>query len=461
MKHGENNAGVIKMKMKLKNKISQKSIVAMLCAAIAVTAFSVFHYSERAADYKMRVDNQYRRSFAEIVQYINNIETNLAKGAVVTNPRSMIKIASKIYNEASQAEADLGQLMISDTQLDNMMKFLSQVGDYTYSLSMKYIEGGEPTEEENKTLLQMSEYAKTLNDELLLMQDDVYSGKVSLSPDFATESQRVMANEFENIENKFADYPSLIYDGPFSDHIEKSEPQLLKGQREYTKDEAKARLLEVVGKERYGEVEFISENTGKIPSYTFSVKPDNSNRNISVEITKKGNAVVWMLDNRAVGEIKITPQEAVENAEEYLKTMGIRDMQESYYEIKSCVATINFTCTQDGVVIYPDLIKVKIAMDTGEVLGIESAGYIANHRARTFSSNLISEEEARKKLSKTVTADKGRLALIPLESKKEVLCYEFLAKTDKNEFLIYINAETGKEEDVLLLMVTESGTLTI
>ncbi len=459
MKYGKNNAGV--MKMKLKRKISQKSISAILCTVIFITAFSVIHYSKKAADYKMRVDNQYQRSFAEIVQYVNNIETNLAKGAVVTNPKSMIRIAGEIYNEASQAEADLGQLMISDAQLDNMMRFLSQVGDYTYSLSMKYIEGGEPTEEENNTLLQMSEYASNLNDMLVSMQDDVYSGKISMDSDFAVKNQRVMANEFENIESKFADYPSLIYDGPFSSHIENSKPQLLKGQREYTKEEAAARLKEIVGKERYGKVTFLGENTGKTPSYSFSVKPDESDRNISVELTKAGNALVWMLDNRTVAEIKISPQEAVKKAEEYLKIIGLTDMQESYYEIKSCVATINFTCTQDGVVIYPDLIKVKIAMDTGEVLGLEAAGYIANHRTRTFSSNIISEQEARAKLSKTVTAEKGRLALIPLDSKKEVLCYEFKAKTNKNNFLIYINAETGKEEDVLLLMITESGTLTI
>ena len=54
-----------------------------------------------------------------------------------------------------------------------------------------------------------------------------------------------------------------------------------------------------------------------------------------------------------------------------------------------------------------------------------------------------------------------KLAVIPLETKKEVLCYELKGKIDQDEYLIYLNAETGKQEKILLLLVSENGTLTI
>ena len=42
----------------------------------------------------------------------------------------------------------------------------------------------------------------------------------------------------------------------------------------------------------------------------------------------------------------------------------------------------------------------------------------------------------------------------------EILCYEFKGKVDEREFLVYINAENGKEEDVLVITNTPNGTLT-
>ena len=53
------------------------------------------------------------------------------------------------------------------------------------------------------------------------------------------------------------------------------------------------------------------------------------------------------------------------------------------------------------------------------------------------------------------------LAMIPTEYKTEILCWEFKGKVEDREFLIYINVETGKEEDVLVILDTPNGILTM
>ena len=53
-----------------------------------------------------------------------------------------------------------------------------------------------------------------------------------------------------------------------------------------------------------------------------------------------------------------------------------------------------------------------------------------------------------------------KLAIIPTEFNTEVLCYEFKGKINEVEFIEYINAQTGKEEDTLIVTNTENGTLT-
>ena len=110
---------------------------------------------------------------------------------------------------------------------------------------------------------------------------------------------------------------------------------------------------------------------------------------------------------------------------------------------------------------YPDLIKVKVALDNGEILGFESTGYLNNHTERKISKNIISKDEAKKTLNKNLNIKSEQLAIIPTEYKTEILCYEFKGTVEDREFLVYINAETGVEEDILVIYNTPNGTLTM
>ena len=52
-------------------------------------------------------------------------------------------------------------------------------------------------------------------------------------------------------------------------------------------------------------------------------------------------------------------------------------------------------------------------------------------------------------------------AIIPTEFQTEIFCHEFKGKIDDNEFLVYINVENGREEDILIITNTPNGTLTM
>ena len=54
-----------------------------------------------------------------------------------------------------------------------------------------------------------------------------------------------------------------------------------------------------------------------------------------------------------------------------------------------------------------------------------------------------------------------RLAVIPTEWESEILCYEFKGTINDTDYLVYINAETGEEEDILLIVDTPNGILTM
>ena len=135
-------------------------------------------------------------------------------------------------------------------------------------------------------------------------------------------------------------------------------------------------------------------------------------------------------------------------------------MKETYYLKQDGIVTINYAYEQDGVTVYPDLIKLKIALDNGEVMGIETTGYLNNHETRDTSKVSITTEQDKKDLNKNLDIQSESLAIIPTEWQSEILCWEFKGKIDDTDFLVYINADTGKEEDILVIVNTPNGTLT-
>ena len=52
--------------------------------------------------------------------------------------------------------------------------------------------------------------------------------------------------------------------------------------------------------------------------------------------------------------------------------------------------------------------------------------------------------------------------MIPSNAREPLLCYEFLCDTDQDdEILVYVNAHTLAEEELLILLKTDGGTLTL
>ena len=144
-----------------------------------------------------------------------------------------------------------------------------------------------------------------------------------------------------------------------------------------------------------------------------------------------------------------------------MESRGISNVKPTYYLKQGGIVTINYAYVQDKVTVYPDLIKLKIALDNGEILGMETSGYLNSHTQRTFVTPKISQDEARSKINKNLDIVSEGLAMIPTEYQTEILCWEFKGIVEDRQFLVYINVETGKEEDVLVILETPNGTLTM
>ena len=446
------------------NKICA-AVIAVLAVLLIIFCAMWYRCYRQNKELKVTVNNSYDRAFFELTDYVSDIDAMLSKAQLASDPSQLASISNEIFMKAAEAKSCFGQLPTENTNLENTAKFLSQVGDYTYVLSQNMINGATITDEEYGNLNSLNEYASTLSKSLSDIEQKIYSGEVSFNVAGNIGAIRAMAagdgifKDLENVEKSFDNYPSLIYDGPFSEHIENMESYMLKSAEEISKKDALQKAKEFLGDRGEGlKFETETANTA-IEAYNFG--KDNNGNHITISITKKGGYVLYFLENKTVSTANCDIDAATGLAYRFLVSHGINDMTNSYYEVTDNIATINFAYVQDGTKCYSDLIKVKVALDDGSIVGMECKGYLMNHRQRDIPDVMLSEEEAKTHVSTHLDVSAASLAVIPKDSLREVLCYEFKGTYMNKNFIVYVNAETGKEEQILLLIESETGVLTL
>ena len=449
------------------SRLKKGHMLSVIGVFIIIIAVLITVLVRKEQDSKQASENSYNMAFYSLVDYVENVETYLAKSLISSTPEHGAETLTNVWREANLAQSYLARLPIESQELENTEKFLNQVSDYSYSLSRKNIYNESLSDEDLKNLKDLHNYSVELENTLNQLSEDINSGRIKWNElsnkgtvAFAQQVSTQTNDSFSNLEENFHEYSGLIYDGAFSEHITSGEKKGLIG-NDIDEETAKQKVSEFVGQENIKEIQSLgfSENA-TIPEYNFSVKTNLEN-DITISVSKKGGHIIYMNSNRTVNSEIISQEEANEKGKEFLNNKGLNNMKETYYLKQDGIVTINYAYTQNDVVVYSDLIKVKVALDNGEVLGIETTGYLNNHTQRDTSKVKISKEEAKKTLNKDLEISSEGLAIIPTEYNTEILCYEFKGKVDDREFLVYINAENGREEDILIITNTPNGTLTM
>lgn len=440
----------------------QKNKIWTVATVIALIVIAILGYNllNQKRVYATTKENEYNMAFYEVVEYVQNVKTYLAKSMISKSAEHGAEMLTHVWREANLAQAYLGMLPIESQELENTEKFLNQVSEYSYSLSRKNIEGEGLTNDDINKIKEMYNYSNDLANTLNEMADELNNGTLKWSDLMKNteDSEIAEVSTFDVVEENFHEYSGLIYDGAFSEHLTSSDKKGLTGD-EIDEETAKTKAEEFIGKDKIKNTQNNGyvEN-GNIPVYRFEMTL-NDDQKIGISISKKGGHVVFLNSNREVKEDKINEQDAVTRGKEYLASKGFNNMKETYYMKQNGFITINYAYKQNDVVIYADLIKVKVALDNGEIIGLETTGYLNNHYNRAISTEKISIEKAREQLSSKAQVTSEGLAIIPTEWKTEKFCYEFKGKIEDIDFIAYINAETGEEEDILIVTNSENGTL--
>ena len=111
---------------------------------------------------------------------------------------------------------------------------------------------------------------------------------------------------------------------------------------------------------------------------------------------------------------------------------------------------------EDGVYIYSDMIKLMVALDTGEILSFDQTGFITRHYKRELPAPKLSEAEIRRGMNPNLKIESVRLALLTDEySENEYLTYEVRSEVVGEKFAVFVDAQNGLERRIVRLSKDE------
>lgn len=420
-------------------------------------------------------NNRYRRSaaissvraFQELTESVEKVDTDLQKCVCSASPGMISTLCARVYGESTAAAQALAELPYANIDLENTAEFMNKVGDYALSISRSVYTADGWDAEALENLHTLSAAASTLSGKLNELSCQLNDGTLSLQDAAAverrlsrlTEEEDLFAgSSFRDIEADFPQLPTLIYDGPFSEHLQSRKAAMLEQEETVNREEAQNAAADFLHLPPQA-LTLSSFVEGEISAYRFVRQTDEDT--VTVEVTRQGGYILSLSHARDMGPETLSHEEGVALAKAFLEEHHLENMEESYFIDRDNSLTVNFAAVQDGVLCYPDLVKVEVALDTGEIVGFESAGYLMNHIRRENLSPVVSARDAWDMVSQELSVEGSRLTVIPTEGKYEKLCWEFRCRrADGRHVLVYIGADSGREEQILLLLEDESGTLT-
>lgn len=433
-------------------KIKKQLLPLLLTAAIAVTGGAAVYQSWRAQRLQRTLEEIYLSAFYETSEKMDALALDIEKLLISADAAQSAVLLQRISRSAGEVQRHLTFLPLRHEALAPTLAFANRLSDYSATLLPELVACGAMQEADLALLTEQSALCAQLCSQLALAQQNTSERHTLLS---ATGSSSFLSLENLGDGTNGMNYPSLMYGSSFTDGGA-AVPRGLPAE-EISEAQALDIAREFVGPDRVQEVRVAPGTLGVLPAYGVTVQ--TSDVQLNLEVTRQGGQVLWMMPETASFQVIESVSRCREMAADFLHTRGYGSMEAVDYQVYDGLCVVNFAPTQDGVRLYPDLVKVQVRMDTAQPVGLEAHLYWTNHVRRSLPAPAISEEAARTHAGSRAETDAVRLCVIPYHG-SELLCWELTLVHGGETYLVFLDAQTGREIDIMKVLLTPDGILT-
>ena len=420
---------------------------ACLALATVVTAGAI-----RMNEMDMETASGYRSTLYEMVSVSEDMDNNLTKLRVASGREEQRQLLTDLLVDSELMESALERIPVDAATGTDISSFVNRTGSYARRLLNKLASGKTLTEMELNTVNYLYEVNSTLYNELNELVMNMDEGDFRA---FMNGGQSEMQKGFSQAGQDTHKQPESIVDAPFSGEGNVGVNQLEK-QEEISQERAEQLVGEYFNGYHVRETRMSGEGTAHgVGLYNF-ILTDESDNEIYAQITKNGGNLIFFDTYEQCYTKNFDLETCDQIARDYLASIGIKNVEASFLSDEGMIAGITYVSVQDGVRVYPESIKVRVCEEKGRVVGIDASGYLFNHTERTFAKPEVGEKSALNAISRDLTPYEVNLTLIAVDG-EEVLAYEIACYTETDTFLVYVDANSGDEIQMLRIREGEGG----
>ncbi|MBU7593325.1 germination protein YpeB [Metabacillus halosaccharovorans] len=431
-------------------------LIGVLSVAVLGSAYWGYKEHQEKNAVLIQAENNYQRAFHDLSYRVDQLHDKIGATLAMNTRQSLSPALADVWRITSEAQSDVGQLPLALMPFNKTEEFLAGISDFSYRAAVRDLEKDPLTEKEYETLKSMYTKAADIQKELRSVQNLVLDNNLRwMDVELALASGQKQADNtiidgLKTVEENVKSYSETDFGATQTSMKSENGFEKLEG-KEISKKEAKEVAKKFVENE-VADIKVTENGEGSdFGFYSVSMDDKEQKVDINMDITKKGGYPIYLVQNREIKNKEISLNQATDHATEFLKKHGFEDLDLFESAQYDNIGVFTFVSILDGVRVYPDAIRMKVALDNGEVIGFSARDYLAAHKQREIPSVKISKDEAAKKLNPSLDVQEDRLAIIVNEFGEEVLCYEFLGTIENDTYRIFINADNNTEEKVEML----------
>lgn len=405
----------------------------------------------------IKAENQYQRAFHDLSYHIEQLHGELGNTLAVntTSNGRHRKGLVNVWRLTSEAQNEINQLPLTLLPFSETEEFLSKISNFSYKAAVRDFTKKPLTEGEMANLKTLYANSAEISKDLQEVQNKVISNRLrwmDVETALATEEKaedNTIIDGFKTVDKRVAAYPELDYGPSVASIYDKRSVKKLGG-KPVTAEQIKAKALKFADLGGSADVKIQENGKGtEWASYTATVTSAGHKEPVTMDFTTEGGLLISYNDNREVGPAKVSMKQAVAEAGKFLEKKGYPGMTAVSADRYDNLGNLTFVTTQNGVLVYPEKMTVRVGLDTGEATGFQASDYVHEHKEkREIPQPKLSLAEARSMLNPEFKELYNRLAWIENEDAVELLTYEFGGKINGSQFRIYLNADDGNEEAV-------------
>ena len=381
-----------------------------------------------------------RGTMYELTGVMEHVDDDLDRVRISASPAQQSRILTDILVQVRLAEADLEKLPISINEGQNVTVFINRTAMECERMLAKLRNGETLSQQDMSVLDSLYKTNHSIRQELDQLVENMTDKDLTA---YMKGNGGMIGETLNRLESMTLEENRAAFDGKKME-MKGADTQSTENAARIDGAQAAELCKNYFSKYSIDEFQCVGETSTRGYSAYNMQGYDDKGTMLFAEISQKDGALIGFDYYEECTAENFNLENAERIAEEFLETLGYEDMELVRNRNMGTTAEFTFVYEDDGVVYYPDEVRVKVCRTRGVVTGMDARKYLKNHKEREDVEVKINLASAQDKLSDKVTIEASRLAVVHT-ARGERAAYEFLCMYEDVYYFIYLDAVTGSE----------------